>query len=165
MRTKTTWRRPAHAYVSSTRYQSTRLPFLVLKTVSCDKIFRALSLHLPYSTSTNLGSSGSVMLRKSFALCTVLVLRIAASLLNLNQTGSLIWSDCYNQSIPLKCANLSVPIDWDDPTSAHFNLLITKLPARTQRECEDRQSVLRTRQLRRCPKRRASRDARFLDQQ
>ncbi|KAK6435699.1 hypothetical protein LTR95_008111 [Oleoguttula sp. CCFEE 5521] len=40
------------------------------------------------------------------------------------------WTDCINASVPLKCGTLSVPIDWHDPRSNHFDLFITNISAR-----------------------------------
>ncbi|KAI5369329.1 Putative alpha/beta hydrolase-1, peptidase S33 tripeptidyl aminopeptidase-like protein [Septoria linicola] len=56
---------------------------------------------------------------------------LAASLVeSRNDSPSISWSDCYNETISLRCANFSVPVDWDNPEGEHFDLFITKLPAR-----------------------------------
>ncbi|KAF2027977.1 hypothetical protein EK21DRAFT_70845 [Setomelanomma holmii] len=46
-------------------------------------------------------------------------------------TPSIQWSDCsayWYLSQDLQCGNLSVPIDWSNPTSSHFTLRLVRLP-------------------------------------
>jgi pimeloyl-ACP methyl ester carboxylesterase len=51
-----------------------------------------------------------------------------------NTTDSaILWTDCFNASIALICANFTVPVNWDNPDSDHFNLFITQIPARNSK--------------------------------
>jgi pimeloyl-ACP methyl ester carboxylesterase len=47
--------------------------------------------------------------------------------------SEILWTDCFNASIPLKCANFTVPVDWDNPDGDHFNLFITQIPAKNSK--------------------------------
>jgi pimeloyl-ACP methyl ester carboxylesterase len=47
--------------------------------------------------------------------------------------SEILWTDCFNASIPLECANFTVPVDWDNPNRDRFNLFITKISARNSK--------------------------------
>jgi hypothetical protein len=54
---------------------------------------------------------------------------LAGSRIRSKEIG-VVWSDCFNQSVLLKCSTVSVPINWDSPNGEHFDLYVVKLLAR-----------------------------------
>lgn len=71
-----------------------------------------------------------VPLIRALSLFSVIIAATATTITGFDT--DLQWDYCLGPTVQLFCANLSLPVDWNDPGGEHFDLFISKIPARNQ---------------------------------